>query len=501
MNAEMKNSMEGKSIHPEVLELLKPWEPLEQTSKPAFPVDILPGWARDFVSALNRESDSPIDYYAGVMLSVISACVGERGDVDIQGRTQPLILQSLICGKSGTRKSSAFVLTEPFEKWTSEHNKIIDTENAYIFDDIKRIRKRRSDPKLSEDESRKLKDQIRKLKSQIQPRYPYIIGDATPEYIIQAVKNSSGGTALISDEASILNVISGKTYGGVSGTANIDIFLKGYDRAFYLCGRKTDGEVSIHPSVVMCIGVQASLLEKYVSSGDHVGRGVIQRQLYFYPDFDYNAVNPANRRKCPDTLKNKWNRTVTQLLERDRDGFTIEISEAGKKQLNDYEVKNFRLMDKLDNEYYIEWLSKHHDRAARLAGILALLEDPSTHHASDDMVRNAILFCDQYARRMTTYAFGMMNEVISPPLKKLLDSIVDMQTGEELITTGEIWKNIRKRERYYSNDKRKREEKKKQFKQDIAELEQRGFLQTVTVKAGTPGQPPTYVFIHPCYKK
>lgn len=476
---------------------LREWEQLSPTGKPNFPIRVFPKWIQKFVLSLHEETDAPIDYFAGVILSIGSACVFNRADIVLDNRTQPLILHTIICGRSGTRKTTAFALSKPFERWALQANKPIRHNNRFIREEIEALKSQKRKAKTI-DQAEECKKKITELERSIRPKYPYPLSDVTPEFVAQEASESNGAAVLISDEGGALNVISGKAYSAVSGYSNIDIFLKGYDRNLYTRGRVGVGSTSFYPSIVMCIGTQPEMLREYVSNGQQVERGIIQRAIYFFPDFDFDNVDPFNRKPCPTELMQKWSSTVSELLERDKDTeFNLVIDQDAHDLLKRFEERNAKKVKRLDDSRYVEWLSKNHDRAGRIAGILTLLENPKAERVSADTTSKAILLCEEYCALMTAHAFCLIDS-LPTYLQSMLHEIISMaekQSEDGYTTKGDLYRNLRNWQRYYGKTKRQF------FDNDLQELIRRGYIQIPTPKTnGKPGRPKERIYINPNYQ-
>ena len=71
-------------------------------SLPGFPVDALPGWAADEVSALAVFTQTPADLGATVLLAVLSAAAGGRAVVEVRGSwREPVNLYTVAALPSG----------------------------------------------------------------------------------------------------------------------------------------------------------------------------------------------------------------------------------------------------------------------------------------------------------------------------------------------------------------------------------------------------------------
>ena len=82
--------------------------PLASASLPSFPVEILPGSIREFVTALAAQTETPPDLAGMLSLACMSACIVGRAEVQVSsGHAECLSLYVVVAMRSGTRKSAA----------------------------------------------------------------------------------------------------------------------------------------------------------------------------------------------------------------------------------------------------------------------------------------------------------------------------------------------------------------------------------------------------------
>ncbi|MCB1185301.1 DUF3987 domain-containing protein, partial [bacterium] len=97
---------------------------------PAFPVDTLPPWLRNWVTALATALQCPVDLPAMLGLAVLALCGAKRYQVHVaQGWDEPLNLYVAVALKPGESKSPAFAAAiRPVSRFVAEERKRTDPE-------------------------------------------------------------------------------------------------------------------------------------------------------------------------------------------------------------------------------------------------------------------------------------------------------------------------------------------------------------------------------------
>ena len=97
---------------------------------PVFPVDTLPPWLRDWVTALATALQCPVDLPAMLGLAVLALCAAKRYQAHvIQGWDEPLNLYVAVALKPGESKSPAFAAAiRPVSNFVTEERRRTDPE-------------------------------------------------------------------------------------------------------------------------------------------------------------------------------------------------------------------------------------------------------------------------------------------------------------------------------------------------------------------------------------
>ena len=476
------------------------WEEIRQARKPEFPLEIFPEWIQELIKDVHRNSGVANDFTAGILLSVASACVFDRFEVNIKGRKQPLIIYSLIFGHSGSRKSAMFsALRKPMIDWTEIRNNEIRKKNKEISEQIK-IKEglqRREVNKGNEDNAVRLSREISELEEQKQSYFPEDISDVTLETLARIASSSGNAAYIFTDEASFIDVVCGKLY-SADGTANKNVILQGYDKGrvnIVRQGYEVKGDIAIS----VCVAAQPSFLDKIKNSGD---QGFAQRCIFFNPDYDMSDYDPETAESVDWKLMSQWQALVSLLLESGRRGDDcITMSPEAYSLYRKFEKDMIAKMQLNDNDTFKGSLAKLHDKAARIAGLLTLLGDDScSRTVTAETMQKAISFCKSYVSPMAAYSLGLVGDSLPEYLSTLMKNAIK-DRGEDKNTPvlkSQLWQRCKNHTRYLTS---KNDEGKKQFERDLSELCNRKLLQVIQEQKEGRGQRKVYIYIHPDFKE
>lgn len=477
------------------------WPPLDNYHKPDFPLDVLPEYLQDLIMALHRESGAPVDYFAGAALSVASLAVFDRANILLDGgRQQPLCLYSILVGRSGVRKSAAFTAMQaPLIDWTETQNKEIAQANRKVdqrleilHEELKTATRGKSKTPGTRTPD-KIQEEMELEEGKKKRFYPSPLTDATMESIAHEAKEAGGAVGILSDEGQIINAIAGKSYTAQNNVPNIDIVLKGYDRAFVNISRSTY-KVKGTVCLSLCIGAQPAILETLISHGDQAERGFPQRCLFYYPNPVYD--NALERVPCPLDLLAKWRDIIQDLLWEGRSSeIEMKATDAAITMCKLYEnaMTAKRQADDEDGGEMAGWYGKAHDKMARVAGILALLENPKGRTVTEKHVSAAIRLFDAYAIPMAQECYGVIGADLPKHLSAVMNAIVKEKAAAGAALDGAVYKRLHKNVRYRGN-------KSGLYERDLADLEERRYIRRIRLNPGR-GRPTTFIQVNPRYEQ
>ena len=274
------------------------WEtpvPLNRlTDLPAFPVQGLPAWVRDFVEAEAEATQTPIDMAAVFSLAAIATVAASHVEVEpVDGWREPVNLFLACSMEPGSRKSavhrdatapileyehllvqeSAFSITEAasVRRIATAHLAKIEKQAASAKDNLNRL--------ALEEEARVAADALERLADPSPPRL--FTDDATPEALATLLHQNGGRLAVLSAEGGIFDLMAGRYS---NGSPNLDVYLKGHaGDPLRVDRRGRTPEFVDRPALTVGVAVQPFVLMKAARLDDFSGRGLFARFLFAMP--------------------------------------------------------------------------------------------------------------------------------------------------------------------------------------------------------------------------
>jgi replicative DNA helicase len=270
---------------------------------PAFPVEVLPSWLGEYVSAVATATQTPPDL-AGMLALAVLATVA-AGAVEVQPRPgwrEPLCLFVAIGMDAGTRKSAVFTaMTRPvadFERdqaaaalpgitETATLRRIADQAAAHAEVAAGKV------PASQQEEARA--DAIARAAEAanlVVPPVPrWLVDDATPE-ALAGLLATHGRIALLSPEGDVFDQMAGR-YNQNAGP-NLGVYLKGHAGDLLKVDRRGRApEYVERPCLTIGLTVQPEVLQGLASRPGFRGRGLLARFLYSLPASWSAAASPA----------------------------------------------------------------------------------------------------------------------------------------------------------------------------------------------------------------
>jgi replicative DNA helicase len=259
----------------------------------AFPVEVLPTWLGDYVSAVATATQTPPDLAGMLALAVLATVAG--GAVEVQPRPgwqEPLCLFVAIGMDAGARKSSVFTaLTRPvadFERDQATAALPAITETITL----RRIAEQAaaaaetaaSKAPTDQQEERQAEAIARAAEAAnlIVPPVPrWLVDDATPE-ALAGLLATYGRIALLSPEGDVFDQMAGR-YNQTAGP-NLGVYLKGHAGDLLKVDRRgRPPEYVQRPCLTIGLTVQPEVLQGLASRPGFRGRGLLARFLYGLP--------------------------------------------------------------------------------------------------------------------------------------------------------------------------------------------------------------------------
>lgn len=260
---------------------------------PNFPVESLPDWQRAFVEGLARETQTPVDLPAMLVLPVTAGAVAGKVRVQVRpGWVEPLNLYTVTAMPPANRKSAVFKATcEPLEEVEralveEKRDDIAQAASKYrvLEERLRRLERQAAkiedpiDRATKHDEAVSLAQELAKLKVPVVPRL--IAADATPEALASLLVEHGGRMCLFSPEGDLFDMLAGRY---TNGAPNFDVILKGHCGDALRVDRRGRSEHVANPALTIGLTVQPDVIRGLVDKPGFRGRGLLGRFLYSMP--------------------------------------------------------------------------------------------------------------------------------------------------------------------------------------------------------------------------
>lgn len=489
-NKDVLMAFEEKEVAPPQ-ETRAQWPELPQERPPLFPTMLLPEDCAALVEAFAASVPVPVDYAACALLGAVSAALVGRVEVQPRmGHREPIQLFQCMGGPSGTSKSSAMkAFIAPLEEYLMMQNKAVRERNQEKDHRRELLASEAKKRGLSLEERLQMRKRVDEIEDE--PEFEAIQSDTTPEALAVYMKRQGGRAIIHTDEGSFINILAGATYGKQGGAANIDTVLKGWEGGSVNIARVTGESFFLkRADLSITVGMQPGLITRMTGHADLADRGFPQRLLYYLPE-TLIGVDLVHLPPYPVEALKQWAKHLQRLAGVHRDQMGLLPLTRGAVRLYDehrQDMHNRLTGDLGGNEALQAWARKAHGETARLAGMLALLEDPDAFNVEECHVRAAVALMNSYYIPHAKRAFGG-GPSLSAPARALLEKL---RTVEEF-NQSEMHRSLKGQERYQGD------EGKQTFTQVLAELGMHGYIRCKTLeKKEGRGRPPSPVWeVHP----
>jgi hypothetical protein len=366
-----------------------PWDqpvPISrEAALPAFPVQLLPSWAADYVEALAIATQTPADLAGMLVLGALSAACGGRAKVEPRlGWTEPTNLYVAVGMEPGNRKTPVFTaVAEPL--WSVDRElaekslpELIEAEAR------KNVARAAADAAAREAAKAKGHEAETKLAEALAaaeaaeavtlPAQPRLLADdATPEALASLMSSQGGRLAVLSDEGGVFDLMAGRYS---NSAPNLDLYLKAWSGSPHRVDRKgRPSEFIPRPALTMALAVQPDVLRALGRRPGFRGRGLLGRFLYSLPE------SPLGRRlidppPVPEDVGFAYRVSLEALVRSLADwtdeallGFTPEADEL----LRGFETRLEPRLDPVaDLAHVADWAAKLAGQLVRIAALIHL---------------------------------------------------------------------------------------------------------------------------------
>lgn len=271
------------------------WPHLEPLTEPVpdFPMDVL-GPLEGPCNDLAEEMQCPPDLVGMMVLATLAAVVRGRLRVQVTDTwTEPLNLYIAVVLAAGETKSPVLArVTEALREIEAELAEeaapyISAAQQAVRIQDGRVKKAERAAMNAEGDEllvaanqAKVEQDKLDALEVPASPRL--IVGDITPEALVQVLGEQHGAIASITAEGGLFDTLAGRYSRGV---ANLDAVLQAHDgREPILVDRKGADPIRVdNPCLTLGLAVQPQVLEAIGENEAASGRGLLARFLYSVP--------------------------------------------------------------------------------------------------------------------------------------------------------------------------------------------------------------------------
>jgi replicative DNA helicase len=272
------------------------WEPPVQFGAagelPAFPVEVLPDWLVDYVSAVATATQTPPDLAGMLALAVLATLAAGAVEVEPRpGWREPLCLFIAVGMDAGARKSSVFTaMTRPvadFERQQAAAALPGITETAVL----RRIADQaaaaaeaaagRAPANQQEQARAEAIGRTAEAARLVVPPVPrWLVDDATPE-ALAGLLATYGRIALLSPEGDVFDQMAGRYN---QAGPNLGVYLKGHAGDLLKVDRRgRPPEYVERPCLTIGLAVQPEVLRGLAGRPGFGGRGLLARFLYSLP--------------------------------------------------------------------------------------------------------------------------------------------------------------------------------------------------------------------------
>jgi hypothetical protein len=405
---------------------------------PEFPVDVLPGIGKNFISELAEITQVDPALPGCLYLAALSTCFGGRVVVDLKSHKENCNLYLACILPSGDRKTSNHdEITRPIFEYQNQkqiemHRQIREAANRNQILEARLVKLQKQAANIDSESERKiLISQAAAVKEEIDqnpvPASPvFIVDDITTEKLGALMAENNETMALLSAEGGIFKLVNG-LYNERDG--NFDLYLKAHAGDPYSCHRIGRKSITMNnPRLTMGLAVQPDVLDEIGKNQHFRGRGLLARFLFSLCK-SQTGFRQRQFKTLQSSLKEQYQEHIFSSINIPEAIFTLapEANRVWDDFYNDIE-HNLRPGEPL--EHLKDWGSKLPGAVARIAGLLHCAEHGAaaiSKPISVNIVSGSCMF-GSYFRDHAIAAFNQMREDVQiKAAKKILSYLKRVQ--------------------------------------------------------------------------
>lgn len=296
--------------------------PFDSFAALPLPVDVLPGWAKDFTQAAAEHMQVAPDLVLANVLGAVATISNGRFKVEVRpGYQEPLNMYILAPAPPAERKTGTqAVCMAPLLHW--EHDKLEDMKGPIMEAQSRRksqeavisgLRNKLGKSK-SEDREGLIKEisDLEEALPQV-PKPPRLLADdITPEAMAGVMADNGERLGVASAEGGLFDILAGRYS---SGVANLDLVLKAHAGEPVRVDRKHSPPIIMnHPALTMCISPQPEVMAGLMDKPGFRGRGLLGRFIYILPA-SLLGKRRAEAPSIPGHVKRAYGEALSCLLD------------------------------------------------------------------------------------------------------------------------------------------------------------------------------------------
>lgn len=371
---------------------------LERPVLAPFPVESLPEPLRAWVAATAEATQTPVDLPALLALAICGSCAARRVEIEAgRGWKEPIVLFVACLLEPGNRKSA--VVSAVLKPVLMIERELIEKarpviaaakrERAILDSRLKVVMKKAATgDAAAADNVHRISEDLSSISIPYPPELR--LDDGSPESIEIAMEQQGGRVMCAGSEGGLFDIMAGR----YSGSANIDIFLKGHAGEDLRVSRVSRGGIMVpNCCLTLAYAVQPDVIRGLASNQSMRGRGLLARFLYALP------LSPLGSRKIdPEpvstTIEVAYHKVIRRLHEIQDDRgqpWTLRLSKDAETRFLAWRAEieaMFREDGRL--ELMKDWGGKLPGAAARIAGIIHLIATKNNTPWSDPVSLQSI---------------------------------------------------------------------------------------------------------------